>query len=556
MQSLKTNISDTAMPSFFSFAKEITFIGLFSFIANLLTLTPTVYMLQLFDRVLVSQSELTLITLTLILMIFIATMAFAEWIRSRLLVRAGIKFDLLLNKPIFHASFIAKLNPVSAKSETSLYDLMRLRQFLTGNGLIAFFDLPWVPIYLFVLFAIHPILGWFGISFTFFLIAVTWISNAWSSGAVQSGATAENNFLSYLSSKLRHGEIIEALGMKSSLRQRWLRLYQAHIEAQWKAQTRSSLISSFTKFNQYAQQSLILAIGAWLAIRGELSLGAIIASSVVMGNALRPISLVVGTSKGFIQARQSLQNINTLITNNSTNNNTNMLLNIVGQVSLIELKAFAPNKEEPILDSLDLQCQAGEIVGVVGHSGAGKSTLLRCILGIWPKISGKVLLDGQDISMCSREEIGPHLGYLPQEVELLEGSVAENIARFGELNPEAIVEAAKRVDIHEMILRFPQGYETLIGQGGRLLSGGQRQRIALARALYGMPSLIVLDEPNANLDDVGELALIRTIKEIKDAGKTLFIVSHQRNILALADRLVVLANGQIVQMGMRNMTGN
>ncbi len=549
----------TAMPTLtrilITFRKEFLWVGVFSLFANLLTLTPTLYMLQVFDRVMLSQSELTLITLTLITVLFIAVMAFAEWIRARLLVRAGVRFDEQLNSRIFRANFDANLEQSRADNANTFASLTRLRQFLTGNGIIAFFDLPWTPIYLAVLYAMHPLLGLFGLLFTLFLALLAFANNKLTTKKLEQATHAEGETTTYLAGKLRNAEVVDALGMLGNLKRRWLLMYREHANVQWQAQDRASKASAVVKFVQYSQQSLILALGAWLAIRGELTLGAMIASNVLMGNALRPISILVGTWKEYGQARQAYKDIGDLLDKYPERPAGHTAERVDGQITLRQLSAHAPQRTAPILDKIDIRFEAGEVIGIVGPSGAGKSTLARCLIGIWPHTSGQVMLDGVDLRNWSREELGPHIGYMPQDIELFDGSVAENICRFAELDSEAIIDAARRADIHEMILRLPMGYDTPVGQAGRLLSGGQRQRLALARAIYGTPDVVVLDEPNANLDDVGEAALARAIRDLKSAGKTVFMVLHQRNLLALADSVVVMSDGRITQFGKLDIGG-
>ena len=551
----KQHRAPSMMRRLLEFKKDFLLVGAFSFLANVLTLAPTLYMLQIFDRVMISQSDLTLISLTFFITVFVAVMAFAEWVRSRLLVRAGTRFDEQLNTRIFLASFEARLDQARAEETNHFSALTRLRQFLTGNGIIAFFDLPWTPVYLGVLFVMHPLLGWFGIGFTIFLALLASLSNRLTSTRLERANTAESDTTNYLTGKLRNAEVVEAMGMLDNLKRRWLMLYRSHANAHWLAQERSGLVSALFKFVQYNQQSLVLALGAWLAIRGELSMGAMIASNVLMGNALRPIGVLVSTLKAFVQARQSYNEIGTLLEKYPERTSAHQANQVKGQITLQQLSAHAQQRETPILDRLSADFAAGEVIGIIGPSGAGKSTLARCLLGIWPGTSGKVLLDGVDIRAWSREMLGPHIGYLPQDIELFEGTVAENICRFGEVNSEAILHAAKQADIHEMILRLPSGYDTPIGQAGKLLSGGQRQRLGLARAIYGSPDLVVLDEPNANLDDLGEAALAQAIRDLKAAGKTVFMVLHQRNLLALADRVVLMAEGRIARIGALDDSG-
>lgn len=539
------------LPSLFesmlAFRDEFFWVGVFSLIANLLSLSPTLYMLQVYDRVMLSQSELTLITLTLVIAIFLAVMAFTEWIRSRLLIRAGIRFDEHLNARIFFANFQASLEQGRPDGENTFAALTRLRQFMTGNGVIALFDLPWTLIYLAVLFAMHPLLGWFGIFFSVVLGLHAFVNHKLSSRQLAHASKAEGETNSYLAGKLRHAEIVDALGMLANLKRRWLALYQSHAQAHWQAQERSGAASALSKFLQYSQQSLMLALGAWLAIRGELSAGAMVASNVLMANALRPIGILVSTWKEFVQARQSYGEIEKLLRKSSGRLAGYGSDRVRGQISLRQLGAYPAQGDKSILDNIDIRFEAGEVVAIIGPSGAGKSTLARCLVGVWPATSGQVMLDGVDIRDWSREELGPHIGYLPQDIELLEGTVAENICRFGSMDSSAIIEAARHADIHAMILRLPMGYDTPIGQAGKLLSGGQRQRLALARAIFGWPALVVLDEPNANLDDDGEAALAAVIRKLRADGKTVFMVVHQRHFLSLADRVVEMAEGRVTR---------
>jgi ATP-binding cassette subfamily C exporter for protease/lipase len=536
-----------------TFRREFLWIGLFSLVANLLMLTPTLYMLQVFDRVMQSQSEVTLITLTLVMVLFTGVMAIAELVRSRLLVRAGVRFDEALNARVFDASFAAHLAQDGASATAVFSDLTNLRQFLTGNGIFTFFDLPWMPIYLAVLFLMHPLLGWAGIGFTLMMIALAlgshWLTAKLHERAIDSELQANT----YLGSKLRHAEAAESMGMLPNLRRRWIGLVATQFHRREQSHEQQHRMQALGKFMQYSQQSLILALGAWLAIRGEISLGAMIASNVLMANALRPISSLVGTWKQFIEARQAFSRLGKVISDYPDVGRKHSADKVRGAVELRQLVAHAPGTDNAILKGLNIEFHAGEVVGIVGPSGAGKSTLARCLLGVWPMTRGQVMLDGTDISKWDRDQLGPHIGYLPQDIELLEGSVAENICRFGEIDSDKVIEAAKRAGIHEMIQHLPQGYDTPLGQAGGILSGGQRQRLALARALYGMPDLVVLDEPNANLDDVGEVALMQAITELKQAGKTIFMVLHQRNLLALADRVLVLNNGSVAQFGVMDL---
>ena len=535
--------------SILTFKREFWWVGGFSFFANVLMLAPTLYMLQVFDRVMLSQNEFTLIGLTLITTLFFAVMAFAEWIRSRLLVRAGVRFDAYLNSRVFKASFEAQLNQTSSNPIQSFTDLTNLRQFLTGNGIFAIFDTPWTPVYIVVLFMMHPLLGWASIFFTALLALMAWYSHRLTALGNERANLAQIKSNTYLAGKLRHSETVEALGMMDPLRRHWNVLYKAQLDQSVSAQHLQHQVQAFIKFVQYSQQSLILALGALLAIQGEISVGAMVASNALVSNALRPISVLVSTWKQFADAKASFTRLSSLLDAHPVRQRHWVSAHMKAQLTLRALVATAPSRPQPILKNLNQTFNPGEVVAIVGPSGAGKSTLARCLMGIWPDITGEVLIDGQNINNYARDELGPHIGYLPQDIELFEGTIAQNIARFGHVDSNLVIEAAKHTGIHDMILRFPKGYDTPMGEAGNMLSGGQRQRVGLARAIYGNPEFIVLDEPNANLDDVGEAALVRVVQTLREQHCTVFMVVHQRNLLSVADRVLVMNEGRVSHFG-------
>jgi ATP-binding cassette subfamily C exporter for protease/lipase len=532
-----------------TFKREFVWVGVFSFFANLLMIAPTLYMLQVFDRVMLSQNEFTLISLSLIATFFFAIMSFSEWVRSRLLVRAGVRFDEYLNSRVFKASFDAQLNQVTHNPIQSFTDLTNLRQFLTGNGIFAIFDTPWTPVYIVVLFMMHPVLGWSAVFFTFLLAFLAWYSQKLTGAGNEKANLASVKTSTYLMGKLRHSETVEALGMLDHLRRHWTALYEDQLDQSVNALHLQHQVQAGIKFVQYTQQSLILAIGAWLAIQGEISVGAMVASNALVSNALRPISVLVSTWKQFADAKASFIRLQTLLDLHPERQAFFKSDNVQAQITVENLVASAAGRKTPILKGLSARFNAGEVVGIVGPSGAGKSTFVRCLIGIWPDVKGKVLIDNREIETWSREHLGKHIGYLPQDIELFEGTIAENIARFGEVDSELVIEATKQTGIHDMILRFPKGYDTPMGEAGGMLSGGQRQRVGLARAIYGDPELIVLDEPNANLDDVGEAALIRCVEDLRTKGCTVLMVVHQRNLLSVADRVLVMQDGTVSQFG-------
>ena len=532
--------------------REFMVAGLFSMVANVLMLTPTIYMLQVFDRVMMSQNMGTLITVSLITLFLFGVLTFSEWARSKLLVRTGVKMDELLSRPLFHASYEAYLNPALTNPAQSFNDLTQLRQFLTGSGIFAFFDAPWAPSYIAVLFMLHPWLGVMAIGFALVQSALAcWGSRA-NKPAQLAAIKAQQEASGFLQSKFRNSEVIESMGMVKHLYRKWAERNANAMAVNLQAQEKAGKVVAWSKFIRYTQQSLALGGGALLVIRGELSPGAMIAANVLMSRALAPIDLMVSTWTVFLTVKDSFIRLRDLLEAHPMRDLPPKNVVPKAEVVLKDVVASAPGRALPILKGITAVMPAGSVTVVLGASGSGKSTLARVLLGIWPQASGEVLLDGQPVSSWDRMELGPHVGYLPQDIELFEGTIAENIARSGKLESEKVIEAANASGLHQMILRFPKGYDTPMGEAGALLSGGQRQRVGLARALYGMPALVVLDEPNANLDDEGEAALQRAVLGLKERGKTVVLISHRPGILNVADRLLILYQGEVQVSGPRD----
>ena len=534
------------------FRYEFMVAGLFSMIANLLMLAPTLYMLQVYDRVLVSQNTGTLLVVSIITLFFLVVLSFSEWARSKLLVRSGIRMDQMLSRKLFHASYEAHLNPAVSNPTRAFADLTELRQFLTGNGIFAFFDAPWAPIYIAVLFLLHPWLGVMALGFAAVQSVLAWWGSQATKPAQAQASKSQQEVSGYLQSKFRNAEVIESMGMVKHLYRRWAERNANAMGANLKAQDVASRVTAWSKFVRYTQQSLALGGGALLVIHGELSPGAMIAANVLMTRALAPIDLMVGTWSGFVNARDAFNRLSELLAAHPLRDIPAMGIAPKGDVVLKDVVASAPGRDTPILQGVSAIMPPGTVTVVLGASGSGKSTLARVLLGIWPHSSGQVLLDGQAIGKWNRMELGPHIGYLPQDIELFDGTIAENIARSGQVESEKVIEAAEAAGLHTMILRFPKGYDTPMGEAGGLLSGGQRQRIGLARAMYGMPALVVLDEPNANLDDEGENALVRAVQGLKAQGKTVVLISHRPGIVSVADRLLILQNGTVQASGPRD----
>lgn len=449
-----------------AFRQEFLIVGVLSFLTNLLMLAPTIYMLQVFDRVLSSGSELTLVAVSLITLFLFGVMALSEWMRSRVLVRAGMQFDDQLSTRVFNASFEAYLGQSSTNPSRAFSDLIQIRQFLTGNGIFALFDAPWAPIYIAVTFFLHPWLGVLSLVFAVVQAALAWFGHRHTVAPAEDANAAVTDSTNYLQSKLRNSEVLESMGMVGNLLGRWDQKYQIALAKNASTLSLTHRVTAVSKFIRYTQQSLSLGAGALLVIDGQLSPGAMIAANVLMGRALAPIDQLVGTWRGFVTTRSAFDRLEKLLTEFPERDPALSRVAPTGEVTLRGVVANALGRTTPILKGISFAVPAGTVVAVLGPSGSGKSTLARVIVGIWPDVTGDVLLDGLPISGWNRMDLGPHIGYLPQDVELFEGSIAENIARLGDVDPTKVIEAARSAGLHEMILRFPKGYDTPIGEAG------------------------------------------------------------------------------------------
>lgn len=525
-------------------------VGIFSLFVNALMLVPTFYMLQVYGRVVTSGSLSTLAMLTIIMVVLTITNGLLEWIRSRIMVRVSTKLDVILSRDVYRASFKQALATGGMNSSAQpLSDLTSLRQFLTGNGVFAFFDAPWLPIYVAVMFMFHPWYGWMAIGCAIVLVCLAY-ANEKVTGKAMSDANRENLSASlYTTKNLRNAEVIESMGMLNSLINRWSLRQKKVLLLQSVASDNGGVVSSISKTFRVMVQSLILGLGAYLAVNHEISAGLVIAGSVLLGRALAPIDLIIGSWKGFIAARGQYARLNEILGKLQSEPTRMPLPAPQGNITVENLIVGAPGSRTAIIKGISFTVQAATVVGVIGPSASGKSTLARALLGIWAPQHGSVRLDGADISNWDKAELGPYIGYLPQDIELFEGTISENIARFGDVEAELVVQAAKVAGVHEMILLLPEGYDTVIGSEGVNLSGGQRQRIGLARAIYGTPKLIILDEPNSNLDEVGERALSYALNYLKATGATIFVITHRTSILSQLDRLLVMKDGLLSMYG-------
>ena len=526
-------------------------VGIFSLFVNALMLVPTFYMLQVYGRVLTSGSITTLVMLTIIMAILTITMGALEMVRSRIMVRVSTKLDVLLSRSVYRASFKRALDSGGMDATAQpLNDLTGLRQFMTGNGLFAFFDAPWLPIYIAVMFMFHPWYGWIAIASAIVLLILAAVNEKMTSKALAEANKENIGANLYTAKNLRNAEVIESMGMLNTLIHRWSARQKNVLQLQSVASDKGGGIAAISKTFRMFIQSLILGVGAYLAIDHQINAGLVIAGSVLLGRALAPIDLIIGSWKGFIAARGQYNRLNDILSKQEAEPERMPLPAPTGNVLVENIIVSPPGSRTPVINGVSFHVSAGTVVGVIGPSASGKSSLARALLGIWVPQHGVVRLDGADIASWDKSQLGPYIGYLPQDIELFEGSISENIARFSDVDAVKVVDAAKTAGVHEMILQLPDGYDTVIGEGVNL-SGGQRQRIGLARALYGTPRLIILDEPNSNLDEVGEKALALAIQQLKSAGSTVFVITHRTSILTQLDRLLVMKNGMVSMYGPR-----
>lgn len=527
-------------------------VGAFSMVINIIMLVPSIYMLQIYDRVLASMNVSTLMMLTLITLGMYLLMAALEWVRSMTLVHLSNLLDKRMSFRVFDASFEYQLRRGGGNASQPLADLNNIRQFVTGQGVFAFFDAPWAPIYIAVIFLFHWQMGVLALFGALSLLGLA----LWNELATRKRLSEANNMAikasSMVQGNLRNAEVIEAMGMLPGIRDRWSRLNQHILRLQTEASSSAGGISATTKFMRIALQSLILGLGAYLVIKNEMTAGMMIAGSILLGRALAPVEQLIGVWKGWVSAQGAYRRLNDLLRAFPEPEERTPLPRPKGEVRVEGVLAAPPGGTTPVLKNISFAIPAGTTLGVIGPSAAGKSTLARLLVGVWPPQAGKVRLDGADIHDWNKIQLGPHIGYLPQDIELFDGTIAENIARFGTIDPNALLKAAQLAGVHEMILRLPKGYDTPIGEAGQMLSGGQRQRIGLARAVYGDPALVVLDEPNSNLDDVGERALLQAILTLKQQGTTVVLITHRPSIIGVVDLILLLNEGTLAAFGPRD----
>ena len=527
-------------------------VGAFSAVINLLMLVPAIYMLQVYDRVLASMNVSTLLMLTIITVGLFMLMAALEWVRSMTLVHLSNRLDQEFSPRVFAASFVEQLRNSKGNPQQPLSDLNNIRQFVTGQGIFAFFDTPWAPIYIGVVFLFHWQLGVMVIVGLFILLGLALANEL----TTHKRLTEANNLAIQASSQaqgsLRNAEVLEAMGMLAGVHKRWAAINRKVLQLQTEASEKAGIISASTKFVRITLQSLILGLAALLVIQNEITPGMIIAGSILMGRSLAPIEQLIATWKAWVAAQGAYRRLEALLEHHPEQLPRTSLPRPRGLLQVDGLVAAPPGAAAPVLRGIQFNLPAGTTLGVIGPSGSGKSTLARLLVGVWSAQMGKVRIDGADIHDWDKAELGPHLGYLPQDIELFDGTIAENISRFGDVDNAKLLKAAELAGVHDMILHLPKGYDTPIGIGGQMLSGGQRQRVALARAVYGDPALLVLDEPNSNLDDMGERALVQAILNLKKQGATVVLITHRPSILGVTDALLFLKEGTVAAFGPRD----
>ncbi|QDC45286.1 ATP-binding cassette domain-containing protein [Methylophilus medardicus] len=527
-----------------------------SLLTNVLMLVPTLYMLQLYDRVMLSRNTLTLLAMTLLTAGLLLLMAGADWLRSLYAIKTGVQFDLTYGKQVFSAVFDPR-NTQRLSPAESLQQLTAIRQFMTGQGLFALLDIPWSVIYIGVLFALHPVLGATALVFCLLQSAAALLNQRMTAQPAQSVQGAKQGTDHFLQQKIQHLHTSYVLGMLQNLRQRWQALLaqQALAEAAW---MHASDLSQFvSKWVRYTLQSLMLAVAAWLTIHGEISVGSMVASNVLIARALHPFDVMVQSWRQWLQAQSAAVDLHGLLSNlvlpASMSDTTVMTPIPLIRPYLLNLQAVGVTaNSRHLLHAVTLTIQPGRLLCVMGPSGAGKSTLARLLVGVTIPTEGRYQINQSSITADNARTLMNSVGYLPQQVSLLEGTIAENVARFGQLESQHILQACQRVGLHEAILRLPQGYDTRLDEQGLPLSGGQRQLLGLARAIYKEPALLVLDEPNASLDEFGEARLLELLQALKTLNTTIVVISHRSGVLKITDDLLVLKRGEVVHHGPRD----
>ncbi|MDZ5460315.1 type I secretion system permease/ATPase [Azohydromonas lata] len=525
-------------------------IAVISVIVELMSLAPIVYMWNAFDRVLASRSVVTLVSLTTLVVGVYLFWSAMDHVRSRLLVRLSLRVDWELAAEVFDASFRRSVGRRALNVQQVMADLLELRQFLGGRGVIAMLSAPFALVFIIVGAVFHPFLAVFSLVSTAVMLIAALVNRRITTAAIKAASDANQQSMHLAGATLRQAEATLALGMMPALRRRWHRKHREFLTLQVNSSDAAGVGQGFTSFLQQSFASLGMALGLFLAIEGLITSGMVMAASMLISRAVSPLQQFIGNWPNYVRARQAMDRLNLLLAEDGQREQQMALPAPVGRLTVCGASATAPGTGKTVLSGVDFELEAGQVLALVGPSAAGKSTLAKLLVGVWKPAEGSVRLDGVEISDWNHDELGPRMGYVPQEVEFFEGSVAENIARLGDVDAGKVVAAAKLAGMHDTILGWPQGYDTLLGDGtGFALSGGQRQRLAIARALYGEPAYIVFDEPNANLDEAGEQSLINTVVTLRERGVTVVLSTHRPRVIGVADRMLVLKQGRQVGFG-------
>lgn len=529
-------------------------VGVFSFFINILMLTPMFYMINVYDKAVATSSVPTLMALVVIAAFLYFMMGLLEWLRSSVLVHIGARLDTLVAPRIYDLCFKSESGAIEARNMGSrpLSDLNSLRQFLASPSAAVIFDLPWIPLFLILMYFFHPALAAVALVCMTIMAAVAIANQRATTKGLKEANIASAQIANQTQRNLRNAEVAAAMGMMKPLAERWRAQQDDMIDLQAATSATASGFNAAIKTLQVVMQSAAITTGAVLAIAQEISPGLIIGAALLLGRALQPIQQGVSSWKSFVEAREQYRRLNDLLTSFPTDDEKMSLPPIEGRITANQASVVPPGGSKSTVTNVTFALPSGSTTMILGASAAGKSTLVRAILGLWSTAQGDIRIDGTESKYYDRIELGPQIGYLPQDIELFDGSIADNIARFGAQDPDMVIQAAQDAGVHQMILALPEGYDTIISGLQGLLSPGQRQRVALARALYGRPRLLVLDEPNSNLDELGEQALNTAIANMKHAGSTIIMVSHRQAVLALADYVIIMENGGIKEQGTRD----
>ena len=527
----------------------ICFISIF---INLTMLAMPIYSMQISDRVMSSRNAGTLLMLTLIVVVFLALYGFLEYIRAGIQLRASILFDDMIRPALFEGLMRTDVTGASRMGPQALRDAEMLREAVSSGLVSTMFDAPWTPIFVLLCFFLHPYLGLVALFGATAMCLFTWISEKITKTSVKHASQLSAEASQFAASALKNGDAVRGLGMGDTISQRWNETQNEMVATQAITSERAAAVNAVSKFVTMLVQAALLGTGAWLAIEQLVSPGVMMASSIMMGRALAPVQMIVGQWKRIVALRGSYARIKQVFDNLPVQGTDRDLPAPIGKLDVEGVVVVPPTGGRPVVKGVSFAAEPGEVIAIIGSSGSGKSSMARALAGVWPLVQGSMKLDGTEFAQWDPNRLGKHVGYLPQNVELFAGTIAQNIARLAKVDDKAVIAAAKSAGAHDLILRLPKGYDTQIGEGGAALSGGTRQRVGLARALYGDPRLIILDEPNANLDDEGDRALHKAIVDMKKDGRTVVVITHKPQMLAVVDKILVMSFGLTLAFGPRD----